>query len=569
MNSIISPATRRNWERLHTDSKTRLTRRANKHNSRKTFLPVEYSTGSHLSFFRQLTDHARTHAWDTEAVLYALALKLLARQGLLDKPHVRHVLQQYAPVQLPDLSGWDIPSDEWDLLGFVYQSLQQEGRKNRMGSYYTPREIACQLTADLDFSHGQTFLDPCCGSGSFLLAAPAVSPRQLFGMDIDPIAVMIAKINLLLRYPEEEFDPQVYCVNYLMDSAMPQCPDTCSYIVTNPPWGAAPVPRPYPAGVVSGESFSCFFVKAYDQLAENGCIRFLFPESILHVRAHQDIRCFLQKHCRMERIIRYADAFSGVVTKCAAICCRKAPPADTVLLQDAAGTYSLLLSDLVQTRYQAFCFLTSQDAEILSLLRQQGHYDLSHSDWALGIVTGDNRHKLRQVPESGWEPIYTGREITRYTLKPAKNYLLYDRSQLQQAAPDSLYRAPEKLVYKFISDRPVFAYDASGSLFLNSANILIPQIPGMSIKTVLALLNSELFAFYYTCLFADVKILRGSLSELRFPRITPEQNRQLEAMTDAILQGKLEQDMLLQDAIYALYPLSDTQIRHIRQRIKK
>ena len=184
-------------------------------------------------------------------------------------------------------------------------------------------------------------------------------------------------------------------------------------------------------------------------------------------------------------------------------------------------------------------------------------------------MSGDNRHKLRQVPESGWEPIYTGREITRYTLKPAKNYLLYDRSQLQQAAPDSLYRAPEKLVYKFISDRPVFAYDASGSLFLNSANILIPQIPGMSIKTVLALLNSELFAFYYTCLFADVKILRGSLSELRFPRITPEQNRQLEAMTDAILQGKLEQDMLLQDAIYALYPLSDTQIRHIRQRIKK
>ena len=569
MTPMISTATRRNWERLHTDSSTRLTRRANKQKSRKTILPVEYSTGNNLSFFRQLSAHVQAHAWDTAAVLYALALELLERQGLRHKPHVRRVLQQYTPAQLPDLSGWDIPSDEWDLLGFVYQSLLSEGRKNRMGSYYTPQEIALQLTADLDFSGGQTFLDPCCGSGSFLLAVQAASPRQLFGLDVDPIAVMIAKINLLLRYPDQEFDPQVYCMDYLTAAAVPQGPDTFDYIVTNPPWGAAPVPRPYPAGITSGESFSCFFVTAFRQLAENGCIRFLFPESILHVRAHQDIRTFLLHACRMEQLIRYDNTFSGVVTKCIAICCRKAPPAATVQLQDTAGTHTLARSDLVQTRHQAFCFLTPQDAEILSILRQQGRYDLSRSGWALGIVTGDNRHKLRQAPEPGWEPIYTGREITRYTLKPANKYLLYDRSRLQQTAPDTYYRAPEKLVYKFISNRPVFAYDNSGSLFLNSANILIPQIPGMSIKTVLAFLNSELFTCYYTCLFRDVKLLRGNLSELLFPPITPEQNHQLEAMVDAILCGDMAQDQLLQDAIYALYPLSEAQIQYIRQRIRK
>ena len=124
-------------------------------------------------------------------------------------------------------------------------------------------------------------------------------------------------------------------------------------------------------------------------------------------------------------------------------------------------------------------------------------------------------------------------------------------------------------MYKFISNRPVFAYDNSGSLFLNSANILIPQIPGMSIKTVLAFLNSELFACYYTCLFRDVKLLRGNLSELLFPPITPEQNHQLEAMVDAIRCGDMAQDQLLQDAIYALYPLSEAQIQYIRQRIRK
>lgn len=569
MTPLISPATERNWKRLHTDGRTRLTHRANKQNSQKTFLPVEYSSGKHLAFFRQLTVHVQTHAWSIPSVLYALALELLHRQELLDKPHVRRVLQQYTPEQLPDLSGWDIPSDEWDLLGLVYQGLLSEGQKNRMGSYYTPQDIACQLTIDLDFSQGQCFLDPCCGSGAFLLSVPADSPCQLYGMDIDPIAVMIAKINLLLRYPEHEFDPQIYCMNFLTETAIPHNLNQYDYIVTNPPWGAASISRPYPAGIVSGESFSCFFVAAYRQLTRNGCIRFLFPTSLLHVRAHQDIRIFLQQHCRIERIIRYDTMFSSVVTKCIAICCRKASPTDSVVLQDVTGTHILSLTDIIQTRYQAFCFLTRKDAEILSILRQQGKYNLSHSGWALGIVTGDNRHKLLQTPQDGWEHIYTGREITRYIVKPAKNYLLYDRSQLQQAAPDSYYRAPEKLVYKFISGRPVFAYDSSGSLFLNSANILIPQIPGMSIKTVLALLNSELFAFYYTRLFGDVKILRGNLSELLFPEITSQQNQQLEALTDAILQGDMEQDTRLQDAIYTLYGLSQAQIQHVRQQIGK
>lgn len=39
----------------------------------------------------------------------------------------------------------------------------------------------------------------------------------------------------------------------------------------------------------------------------------------------------------------------------------------------------------------------------------------------------------------------------------------------------------------------MFAYDDTSSLFLNSANILIPNIPGMSTKTVLAFLNSSLY----------------------------------------------------------------------------
>ncbi len=99
-------------------------------------------------------------------------------------------------------------------------------------------------------------------------------------------------------------------------------------------------------------------------------------------------------------------------------------------------------------------------------------------------------------------------------MKPATKYLRYDRNALQQVAPDAIYRAPEKLVYKFISDKLVFAYDASGSLFLNSANILVPAIPSMSAKAVMAFLNSTLFQFVYAKLFGKVRTRKENLIEL-------------------------------------------------------
>ena len=95
------------------------------------------------------------------------------------------------------------------------------------------------------------------------------------------------------------------------------------------------------------------------------------------------------------------------------------------------------------------------------------------------------------------EKIYTGKEIKPYFLEQARHYIFYQRQALQQTAKEEYYRAKEKLVYKFISKKLVFAYDNTGSLFLNSANILIPSIPNMSIKTVMAFLNTPLYQFLY------------------------------------------------------------------------
>ena len=77
----------------------------------------------------------------------------------------------------------------------------------------------------------------------------------------------------------------------------------------------------------------------------------------------------------------------------------------------------------------------------------------------------------------------------------------------------------------------------------------------MSIKTVLAFINSELFNFYYTKRYDDVKILKSNLMSLPFPKITAEQDQALSAMVDKVLNGDEQYISAIDEFIYNLYQI--------------
>ena len=118
-------------------------------------------------------------------------------------------------------------------------------------------------------------------------------------------------------------------------------------------------------------------------------------------------------------------------------------------------------------------------------------------------------------------------------------------------------------MYKFVSSHLCFTYDDKQRLFLNSANILIPEVDGMSIKTVLAFLNSALFNFLYAKRFNDIKILKGNLSALPFPKITPEQDKELTALVDRALNGDAKAPTEIDTMIYSLFELEDEDLEMI------
>ncbi len=569
--TTISEATARNWKRLHSNGNGRLMSRANKQLSTKTILPIEYfSNKENIADIQRFVDYCKKQNYSAEEVIYSVGVKLLKEAGILEKEHVALTFKSLKTLETLKLPQFPpLPTDEHDLLGLLYQCFLMEGEKNRKGSYYTPYAVAKNMTSGLDFSKKQTFFDPCCGSGAFLLELDGASPNQIFGCDNDPIAVMISKFNLLLKYKSEVFEPQIYKCDYLKQYFNIKH----TYIISNPPWGAVifdEKEKPIP----TRESFSFFFEKAYKQLEAGGTIRFLLPESILNVKCHRNFRKFLLENTDLKSITLYPDNFSGVQTKYIDIECtrnfdrpqgvEKSPKIATFPFK---GDFSISLRSsrndeesrfiskdaFFLTKNLNFNLLSDSDLEKVHKILAKGKYTLKDSIWGLGIVTGDNKKHLKLKRGKGLEPIYTGKEIESYSLKRPRYFVKYKRDDYQQVASDGIYRAKEKLVYKFISKNLVFAYDDTKSLFLNSANVLIPKITGMSIKTVLAFLNSDLFKYLYKSLFGEIKILKGNLMELPFPEISAETDKKLTSLVDEVLKGNSEAVKLIDSEIFKVF----------------
>ncbi|MDR3048874.1 MAG: N-6 DNA methylase [Elusimicrobiota bacterium] len=572
---FISTATMQNWDRLHTiNINEKLISRANKKLSSKQIIPIEYFTNTdNVNSVMDLAEFITDNHFAINNVIYTLAMRLLKQEDInLDKANVKDWFYQYSYCStLFELDDFVLPDDEKDLLGLIYQCLKTEGNKNRGGSYYTPSFIAKELLSGLDFTLGQIFLDPSCGSSNLLLNIETAKPQQLFGVDIDPVAVMISKINLIMKYRNYDFTPNIFCMDFLNMNSLFSPKSIFNsdikfdYIITNPPWGAGNTASKdnFPQ-IYSGESFSYFIVQSMKELKKDGILRYLLPEAFLNVRAHKDIRKFLLDNFCIEQLKTYSDVFTGVTTKFIDIKVRNTKPKNVVIINDNQNIYTMPIINFKASSNSVYCLLNSEDLKILNLAYKRDYETLKNSIWALGIVTGDNKNKLSKTKKDGWQPIWTGKEIQPYRLLPFKNYILYDRQQLQQTAKDDIYRSPEKLVYKFISNRLKFAYDNSGGLFLNSANIVIPKIEGMNIKTVLSFLNSELFQFIYIKKFGEIKILQGNLCELPFAKISESDNKHFAKLTDKILAGDLSVINLLQDTVYDFYNISQVQKEYIK-----
>ena len=124
---LLSKATAYNWKKLNSDSKCKLTKRANKTQSVKRIVASSYVNDADanmlLSAVSELND-------SIESIMYSLIISLFTQKRIIHKPHVREFLKRYRNVRPAEIV---VPGHVWesgeDVLGFIYQSLLTNGIK--------------------------------------------------------------------------------------------------------------------------------------------------------------------------------------------------------------------------------------------------------------------------------------------------------------------------------------------------------------------------------------------------------------------------------------------------------
>jgi len=571
-------------QKIESGEINRLRKRANKKNTDNSFIPDEYINDETLVLeLEQIRSIFSENSLDLKNALFVLTIKQLLLKKEISiqdfqifnpqtyshcrresvKKEITSWLSELEINENTPIQTYSILFDSLsnvshdDTIGIIYQSLMLEGNKSKKGSYYTPIELIDGIFKDFKKRDG-LFLDPCCGTGQFLIRASKFgyeNPSFLYGFDIDPIAIKIARINQLLAFPDACFSPQVYQVNTLTEVASGglfcetnHLKHQFQLIATNPPWGAAftesetvAVMELYPK-ISSAESFSYFLAKSLELVGKEGFISFILPESLLNIRVHSDIRDLILTNTSILKIHSVGRKFKGVFTPVVRLDLLNRPPSPdwSVCLRDSEENENVVPQERFRNNlhYIFDAGLSEEENLIISKLYSLPHLSLkNNADWALGIVTGDNEKHVSATFQEGMEPVFKGSDIKPYLLKQPSSFLKFVPASFQQVAPESKYRAKEKLIYKFISSKLVFAYDDKQSLTLNSANILIPKIENYSLKVILCLLNSSLFQFVFSKKFNTHKVLKGDLENLPFPVFTPDIQSDLECLVDQAING--------------------------------
>ena len=135
------------------------------------------------------------------------------------------------------------------IFDYFTQKLLPPLLRHGSGEYYTPPFLVKKMVEE-SYSFGARVLDPCCGSGNFLVGIikylwsqdltkteKIKAINRVYGFDINPISIFISKINLLFLLKEDisEIKLNLYTLDFLFQPRS-ELKDQFDLVIGNPPW---------------------------------------------------------------------------------------------------------------------------------------------------------------------------------------------------------------------------------------------------------------------------------------------------------------------------------------------
>jgi len=517
-----------------------------------------------------------------------------------------------------------------DILGSIYEqylghilkktekrATLTEGKIHRkeQGIYYTPTYIVDyivkntigELAKDKKFDMDKIkILDPACGSGSFLIKAfdflnqhhsrkgtgeqtkidtsgvAATFTKKLellknniYGVDLDPKAVEIAQLNLLLKAAEKKhrlptLQNNIKCGNSLIDD--PNIAGQRAFkwedefstimkdggfdvVIGNPPYGASFNTQEkeyfnsrytYVKSVY--ESYRLFIELASKLVKDRGYMGLIVPNTWFYLTNAENMRKEILSNYSVTKLINLPQSvFEDATVDTCIIIFRKEPPKNNQVethffnYKDKINSLECMkYSELKQNDFlkNAECIINinrnAEDVKLISKIKKQPQV----LDEYVTIITGIKPYQVgKGVPpqtkkdleeknftatyqkDKSFKPWLTGKFISRYQVLPNKEFIKYGAWLAEPKIPDIFEK--DRIVLQQIRNpslpRRIIATFIKGGIYTNNGiHNLIPKNDEQTFW-ILGILNSKLMNYYFASHYNDVNIKPSNLYSLPYP----------------------------------------------------
>jgi len=218
---------------------------------------------------------------------------------------------------------------------FLIQNILSPVIRHKIGEFYTMPFLAKKMVNEV-YKFGDKIIDPCCGTGNFLIEIikkilssnkpkfqKIIAINNIYGCDINPISILITKLNFLLLL--KDYASEVKLNLFIIDSLFPEeqknknllsienLHNTFDLVIGNPPWYTLRDInsldyqirvkklsenlniKPLPKNVLNIEIAALFFYQAKDFLKVNGKIMLVLTKGLItgsHASRFRNFRGF-------------------------------------------------------------------------------------------------------------------------------------------------------------------------------------------------------------------------------------------------------------------------------------
>lgn len=273
--------------------------------------------------------------------------------------------------------------------------------------------------------------------------------------------------------------------------------------------------------------FALFLLKGKKLINTNGNLFYIIPNNILRGTTYDNIRYDLLTNNHIHSIV---DLGAGIFNKVTA---------STILIQicpqRSSGTFTNVLTNVQSLSNRIFDYKVLNQADFLentsftfNIMLDSRQIKLSRkikdnsADFGLfckdiieGIVA--HKHLIVDVPKNDTFTLIEGKDIKRFKLREASNFIIWDKTQIHRTRPEYLWKENKKIIMQRISGgkMPLVATldQNRNRTFASVNNIVLKKDYSSYYEFFTCLINSRLINWFYANNFSNNSTLTVNISK--------------------------------------------------------